>query len=1367
MDLKKAKRRFTEIANKTGIHGENLKQEPNMQERDELWDITRVFLNRIYILDEIDNLSEEEVKEYNDLCYWSISALHWNDSLENYTFDNGRHRRDTILLALCLYVRLDKDYKLYEKIKENFVIPHAFGSVLLWVFHDMTIGKTQDIYFNNYDIEFIEEANKQREAFFIKHGYYNREDKELEQDKIEKIALEIYTTLNQKGDKNLPQFLLKYIRNDKGLLAEDLEKNTKYLESILSSSKTIKSQGKDTTKFFEKANETLEQPAILQEISGDAQLEKIKKILNDDSSQINAKDSRQGMEGYTALHYACWDAKTDIAKYLIEQGADVHVKGTKDNATALLLCNTNTAQFECAKMLIDAGVNLEERLIEENSYSPKYPTALRLAVINQAWETVDLLIEKGASLAILQEPCKEQTHGTTDFFENCRYVGIEYYPDRHDEDRINALEKYCKERRWGQSTVEEEKEDDSNKGYPAINVRVFKDENGEKDVETQKLVSQYMMNWQEETEEYNGRMGITARIPDFFQEINKSCPKWSEQEIENICNYIEKYKVIPTLRYAPEEFDFYTKQVWWLAPFVLLNTNTGEIASWLFIDKNGFYAAHPSDSDGALIFNWDIITDIDIDYEDNLVMLSLTGEHNDNEITQTFTEFVSEGNGSYLSVIPKIYEAYKKTIEVSDNTWFHGAGGEGYESFDSPKELLNEEKWKAVKPTNPAMYGYAPPKIESEKNGEQIKYESGISYQGEAKGEEGSRIPHGRGVMTVPNGPVITGDFKEGLADGHAKMDFLDGEVYEGEWKENKKHGKGTYALANGDKYEGEYQKGEEHGHGIFTWSKGESWVGEWENGKKDGVGTYNYSDGAKFTSDWSEGEWWNVIMGDALDDSGNFIEEAKSSKYISSRKFVFYGKYNDDKQRTVDGTITTPDGVEINLKDGEKYKDKNLTDAYAAMKNKYGSHTFEYNDTDNGILSFERVSEIFGDCTNEEELSYEMDRLYALKINNHEGYVILQADDDEIKEALEKERDIESNVIIKSDNIEFIELLVEMLKLNNREDNGDQECYYDCEKTSKEEIIEEKKEVNKEFWWDEINDYVISKIKQENESIDEYLGHLQILFIDEWDVEDEVEGAMRYHNKVTFEDLDKLEQWIGKEEVKKWKMDWESLSEEDMKNTHETALYISTEEGYEYLTHLTIDKENFGETFGNKFLESEETPVEEETKDETPLEKTNNKEEVIKEAPVEEVIEEASAKEEVSTKEDVDSIQSFRNFMKEKFPSLKLPKNKPYAGIDLKDGYSINFHVQKKAVVLSFRSVKTDPEKIMGILDEKGLNGKDIGDGHILNAQPGKRNPSIITMNIEITYSSEDELDSDNLRENVRSYFEKFSEIFDFSNQS
>ena len=133
-----------------------------------------------------------------------------------------------------------------------------------------------------------------------------------------------------------------------------------------------------------------------------------------------------------------------------------------------------------------------------------------------------------------------------------------------------------------------------------------------------------MMNWHEPTEEYNGRMGITARIPDFFAKINAHCPKWTSDEITNIKNYITKYKVIPSLNYVMEDFDLFTKNVWWLAPFVFWNGNDGEIASWLFIDKNGFQAAHPSDNEGALIFNWDIITDVDTDWlEDNLVMLTL------------------------------------------------------------------------------------------------------------------------------------------------------------------------------------------------------------------------------------------------------------------------------------------------------------------------------------------------------------------------------------------------------------------------------------------------------------------------------------------------------------------------------------------------------------------------------------------------------------------------------------------------------------------------------------------------------------------------------------------------------------------------
>ena len=877
MELKKAKKRFIEIANKTGIHGENLKQEPSMQEREELWDISRVFLNRIYTFDEIDNLFGEELNEYNDLCYWSIAALHWNDSLEEYTFDNGRHRRDTILLALCLYVRLDENYKLYEKIKENFVLPHAFGSILLWVFNDMTLVKTQDIYFNNYDIEFIKEADKQREAFFLKHGYYYRGDEELQQDKIEKIALEIHMILNRKGRKSLSQFLLQYITNDKGLLDVD---------------------------------------------------------------------------GYSNV------------KYLTEK------KGAKYN-------------------------------------------------FNQSSE---------------------------------------------------------------------------------------------------------------------------------------------------------------------------------------------------------------------------------------------------------------------------------------------------------------------------------------EKKGEYIKYESGISYQGEAKGEVDNRIPHGKGVMTVPDGPVITGDFKEGLADGYAKMDFLNGEVYEGEFKENKKHGKGVYVWPSGNdrqQYAGEFKNGLYEGEGIMTYYDGTKYEGSFKEDKRTGHGKLTYSDGASYKGYFENGEWEGGV--DSYDEVNLTEEENAASygRYTSTKNFTFYGLYNNDQQRTIHGTITTPDKVEINLKDCEKYKDKGLTDAYTSMKNTYGSHTFEYDDTDNGILSFERASEIFGNCTNEEELSFEIDRVYGLKINSLEGFVILHADDNEIKKALAEERDIESNVIIKSDNMKFIEILVEILKLNNRDkdsDNANKDILqFDAEFKEKETITENQKESQ------------IQKIKSENEKPD-FDRDLCSESLEDW--VDALVGGEIQVLKISMNDLvegkyDNLEEkgicdYGDKGALAK------IISEKDM--------LIEEKEDKEYIEELKNDEGGVDYILNKVLLYCEGNYIWKLTDYEEVEEN-----EKITDAHIEEVKKEAS-NEEVSPKEDVDNIQSFRNFMKEKFPSLKLPKNKSYAGIDLKNGYSINFHVQKKAVVLSFRSVKTDPQEIMRILNDKGLNGKDIGDGHVLKAEPGKRNPSIITMNIEIPYSSEEELASDELRENVRSYFEKFSELFNFN---
>jgi len=119
---------------------------------------------------------------------------------------------------------------------------------------------------------------------------------------------------------------------------------------------------------------------------------------------------------------------------------------------------------------------------------------------------------------------------------------------------------------------------------------------------------------------------------------------------------------------------------------------------------------------------------------------------------------------------------------------------------------------------------------------------------------------------------------------------------------------------------------------------------------------------------------------------------------------------------------------------------------------------------------------------------------------------------------------------------------------------------------------------MNEEFWWEAIDEYIVSEINEFESALDEYYGHLQILFIDEDDVENENSGRMRFHKILPFEDIDALEPWIGKEEVKKWKSDFKNLSEEKKNTQHETALYVSNENGYEFLTSLIIDKINFME---------------------------------------------------------------------------------------------------------------------------------------------------------------------------------------------
>jgi hypothetical protein len=159
--FKKYFNRFLEIANKTGIHINKIGVEPDVKERDELWEITRVFADRIYQLDKEKNPDKNEI---DVLCYFGIVALHWCDLMvddKRFSYSNGRFRRDTIALALCFYARIDREFKYYDHIKNSFILPHMQFSVLMWTINIIvTLG--QDVFFGMFTPE---QVNKAQELF--------------------------------------------------------------------------------------------------------------------------------------------------------------------------------------------------------------------------------------------------------------------------------------------------------------------------------------------------------------------------------------------------------------------------------------------------------------------------------------------------------------------------------------------------------------------------------------------------------------------------------------------------------------------------------------------------------------------------------------------------------------------------------------------------------------------------------------------------------------------------------------------------------------------------------------------------------------------------------------------------------------------------------------------------------------------------------------------------------------------------------------------------------------------------------------------------------------------------------------------------
>ena len=227
---------FEKIDSFTNITSDTISREPSTEERETLWNLTRVFVDFIYKQDL--NLTNKELRD--KVCHYSIVALHWNDlQLDNkeFSYSNGRFRRDTVALALCLFSRLDNSYADYHNILNGWILPHTNFSVSLWSLRSI-IDSNRDNFFNQTSNEDAKKSIEYLTDSYSKNRYVDY-DYLIDNDNEHPLLKHWWTIrlLFKFPNKDTWSFLRIYIGNSidvpggLGLLSRDRDINKDFLKT--------------------------------------------------------------------------------------------------------------------------------------------------------------------------------------------------------------------------------------------------------------------------------------------------------------------------------------------------------------------------------------------------------------------------------------------------------------------------------------------------------------------------------------------------------------------------------------------------------------------------------------------------------------------------------------------------------------------------------------------------------------------------------------------------------------------------------------------------------------------------------------------------------------------------------------------------------------------------------------------------------------------------------------------------------------------------------------------------------------------------------------------------------------------------------